>query len=178
MMRRLPTVVSTPGWWEAPLFSCLLASNRLSVMGGGYFMSTWEDEDGDDTVSSDTGSPVYCVHWVWTQDFHLKVRGEVGLQCTDIQDLYPKVRADMGTQCTDTRDLYLKVRGEEGTQWSRHTEVIPPLWSPCLQWTKRLRLGMMSKGLTVWSDWQLNPCRQRAPMTAEGNSSSIASYQK
>ena len=78
---------------------------------------------------------------------------------------------------THLQDLYLKVRGEEGTQ-CRHTEVTPPVWSTCLQWTKRLRLGMMSKELTVWSDWQLNPCRVKSTMSAERNSSSIASYQE
>ena len=56
-----------------------------------------------------------------------------GRQCTDTQDLYLKVREEVGTQCRDTQDLYLNVRGEVRTLWSRHTEVTPPLWRPCLQ---------------------------------------------
>ena len=49
-----------------------------------------------------------------------------------------------------------------GNTLYRHTEVTPPLWSPCFQWTKRVRLGMMTKGLKVWSDWQLQLCRLKS----------------
>ena len=37
-------------------------SNHLCVVGV-YFMSTCKDAGGDDMVSNDTGSPVYCVNW-------------------------------------------------------------------------------------------------------------------
>ena len=37
---------------------------------------------------------------------------------------------------------------------------------------------MMIKELTMWSDWQLNPCRLKSRMTAQGNSSSITSTKK
>ena len=41
-------------------------------------MSTCEDADGDNMVGNDTVSSVYCARWVRTQDFHVKVRGELG----------------------------------------------------------------------------------------------------
>ena len=41
----------------------------------GELMSTCEDVDEDNMAS-----PVYCVHCVWTRDFYLKIRGEVGAQ--------------------------------------------------------------------------------------------------
>ena len=41
-------------------------------------MSTCEDADGGNMVGKDTVSSVYCAHWERTQDFHLKVRGDVG----------------------------------------------------------------------------------------------------
>ena len=59
-------------------------------------MSTCKDADGDNMVGNDTVSPVYCVHWARTQDFHLKIRGEVGTQFTDSQDLYLKVGGEVG----------------------------------------------------------------------------------
>ena len=41
-------------------------------------MITCEDADGDNMVGNDTDSSAYCAHWARTQDFHLKVKGEVG----------------------------------------------------------------------------------------------------
>ena len=41
----------------------LFSGLELLVCGGGYLMSTCKNAGGDDTVSNDTGSPVYCVHW-------------------------------------------------------------------------------------------------------------------
>ena len=185
-------------------------------------MPTCTDTDGDNTVGNDTVSPLYCVHWAWTQDFHLKVRGEVESQCTGTQNLYLRIRGEVGTLwsrhtgplskgqrrggvtvyrhiglpskdqrrggVTVYRHIGLPSKDQRrggvtvyrhsgplskgqrrgGPQWSRHTEVTPPLWSTCLQWTKRLRLGMMSKELTVWSDWQLNPCRLKTTNDCKG----------
>ena len=55
---------------------------------------------------------VQCSHLPF--DLYLKVRWEVGTQCTDTQGLYLNVRGEVRTQCTDTQDLYLTVRGEVG----------------------------------------------------------------
>ena len=41
-------------------------------------MITSEDADGDNIVGNDTDSSAYCAHWARTQDFHLKVKGDVG----------------------------------------------------------------------------------------------------
>ena len=38
----------------------LFSGLELLVCGDGCFMSTCKDADGDDMVSNDTGSPVYC----------------------------------------------------------------------------------------------------------------------
>ena len=41
----------------------LFSDLKLLVCGGGYFMSTCKDMDGDDMVGNDTVISVYCVHW-------------------------------------------------------------------------------------------------------------------
>ena len=64
--------------------------------------------------------------------------------------------------------LLSKDQRRAGRQWYRHTEVTLHLWSPCLQCANRLRLEMITKELTVWSDWQLNPCRLKSTNASRG----------
>ena len=64
--------------------------------------------------------------------------------------------------------LLSKDQRRGGRQWYRHTEMTLHLCSPCLQCANRLRLEMITKELTVWSDWQLNPCRLKSTNASRG----------